>query len=336
MKKNLVLIALMLLTSIGTFAQSSLIATLSHEGQIKAFYGGNALYQAHQAAVAGDIITLSGGSFSATTITKAITLRGAGMFANLDEQTYPTNISGPFYIEVADTENRLILEGLNFLNEVYFKKPIERPYFQKCKFKSLYSPLSERSIRFGNFINCYISEGISGYASATFINSYINNPTSNSSNVYEFTNCVIGFTSNLPSTIQNSTITNSVFVNSIGNTTYYQLSGNNTVYGCIATGNRVDNFFKSLKVGNNKVVTDITKVFKEFTGTNYSDDISFELTDDAATTYLGTDSTQVGMFGGPLPFDPSISTLKITKCNVASKSTVDGKLSVDIEVSGVE
>lgn len=334
MKKIFVLFALMLMTCISAFAQSSLIATLSHDGQIRAFYGGNALSQAHQAAVDGDIITLTGGSFSSITITKAITLRGAGMVGDPEAQTFPTQISGTCYIEVTDTIHRLVIEGINFLNNVTLNKSLYRPYFQKCKFVRV----TGQPLIFASFINCHIQTSIDVRNSGiTAVNSYINNPASSgNNNVYEFLNCVLNTThSSYPYySIVNSTISNSIFVQN--SSISYYLGSSNTVYSCIATGSNANNFFTNFQVGNNKVVSDITKVFKVFTGNNYIVDISFELTDEAATTYLGTDGTQVGMYGGPLPFDPKISTLVISKCNVASRSTVDGKLSVEIEVSGVE
>ena len=58
-----------------------------------------------------------------------------------------------------------------------------------------------------------------------------------------------------------------------------------------------------------------------------------DLTDEAKATYLGTDGTPVGMYGGPMPFDLTPTYPQITKMNVASKTTADGKLSVDIELS---
>ena len=77
------------------------------------------------------------------------------------------------------------------------------------------------------------------------------------------------------------------------------------------------------------------KLFKSFTG-SYSEVEQFELTDEAKTTYLGTDGTEVGMHGGILPYDTTPSYPQITKMNVANKTTADGKLSVEIEVSAAE
>jgi len=94
------------------------------------------------------------------------------------------------------------------------------------------------------------------------------------------------------------------------------------------------------KNSTNKYVSTISSVFKTYNVTGYNtyinDSWSFELTETAAQTYLGTDGTQVGIYGGNLPYSEDPTIPKITKCNVASKSTADGKLSVDIEVKAAE
>ena len=81
--------------------------------------------------------------------------------------------------------------------------------------------------------------------------------------------------------------------------------------------------------------TNLSDVFKTWTGT-YTDAENFELTDDAKIQYLGDDGREVGIYGGNLPFTPNPTNSKITKFNVASKSTADGKLSVDIKVKAAE
>ena len=56
----------------------------------------------------------------------------------------------------------------------------------------------------------------------------------------------------------------------------------------------------------------------------------------AAKKYLGADGTEVGIYGGSLPYDPTPTNPQISKFNVAAKTTADGKLSVDIEVKSAE
>ena len=80
---------------------------------------------------------------------------------------------------------------------------------------------------------------------------------------------------------------------------------------------------------------EVNQFFKSGNST-YNDNEKYELPEEAQSQYLGTNGTQVGIYGGTLPFSSTPTNPQITKCNVAAKSTADGKLSVDIEVSSVE
>ncbi len=104
-------------------------------------------------------------------------------------------------------------------------------------------------------------------------------------------------------------------------------------YNCVSVHCGTD-CFKNITNNTNKT-SSLSELFKDFTW-YYNDDITFELTDEAKAKFLGTDGTQVGIYGGNFPYDPTTTNPHITKCNVAAKSTADGKLSVDIEVAGVE
>ena len=73
------------------------------------------------------------------------------------------------------------------------------------------------------------------------------------------------------------------------------------------------------------------EVFNTFVG-SFSFDEPFILKDEIATGFLGNDGTEVGIHGGIMPYTARPSYMIIRHCNVANKSTIDGKLSVDIEV----
>lgn len=110
------------------------------------------------------------------------------------------------------------------------------------------------------------------------------------------------------------------------------------IENCLGVNASGYNMFKNIYPANKYGVVkeaDIATIFKTFKGT-YTDTQTFELTDEAKAQYLGTDGTEVGIYGGSLPFTTESSLPKIKKFNVASKSTEDGKLKVEIEVSGVE
>ena len=102
---------------------------------------------------------------------------------------------------------------------------------------------------------------------------------------------------------------------------------------CIAIN--MPSFFNNSQTNPNCSHSSYAEIFKSFTGT-YSDAETFELTDEAKTKYLGTDGTQIGLHGGLMPYTSIPSYPRITKMNVASKTTADGKLSVDIEVSAAQ
>ena len=193
------------------------------------------------------------------------------------------------------------------------------------------------------FIHCKIASSLKlpSYSSASCVNSFIANPKSlnyTSSN-FEFTNCVIEFRnayinntySDTPGQVYSSMYNNCVIY--AKNNYSGSISYNCTAYNCVGrTESGYDLFSSQANTTNWELgKAAYSTLFKTYMG-NYSDDEAFELTDEAKSKYVGDDGTEVGMYGGSFPFDPTTSNPQITKCNVASKSTADGKLSVEIEV----
>lgn len=333
---------LLSLSAACVFAQSSLIATLSHEGEITAFYGSNALKDAHRAAVHGDAITLSSGSFAATDITKAVTLRGAGMQLDTVNNVLPTTIIGDFAIQIADTvTKKLTVEGIYHNHQITVKGHLEGARFIKNRFKEfdVYSgsPSSGKIVN-SSFLHCKITELFDIYQGCdVFLNNcYVCGLSSDhTTSSVQFLNSVVQIKDRYISSNKNIVLYNCIFIGPYlaGYDTDY-LSSSCVAYNCVAMNCLNNNFFKNIPNTTNRMST-FQAVFKNFTGTYY-DNTTFELTDEAKGKFLGTDGTQVGIFGGNFPFDPTTSNPHITKCNVAAKSTADGKLSVDIEVNGAE
>lgn len=331
-------------------AQNTLMATLYHEGDISVFYGVDAIKLAHDAAVDGDIISLTGGTYNATTLTKEVTLRGTGVFPNEDAQTLATRITGDFHINInnSDTVHNLVIEGINFLNTFCNTNSIIGCLFKKCIFRTFelnYYGYSNRTLKLGTFINCYISElGTYGNSSAnhqntmSLVNCFVNNiyeANSNNYNVYSCDNCVIG--------LKRDYCTNDICYSSFNNCIFFGKENNcgklgvtNSVVNCLATGPGMSAIFDNFQVTDNTIVEDITSIFKDFNGTNYADNMTFELTDEAARTYLCADGSQIGLYGGTVPFDFCMPALKLVKCVVSNQSTPDGKISVDLEVEGIK
>jgi len=352
------------------FAQSSLLATLSHDGNISAYYGADALKTAMAEAEAGDIITLSSGQFNAVDIDKPVTLRGAGMSVMADSVSshQPTIISGSLEIKIDESQSsRLLLEGLYF-GLVTYSGTIKNAQFLKCRFYS-FIPATDAKIVNSSFIHCRINYGFtmnSNSSNAYFINSIVCNPLNNGTSIdgvsyqstsnIEFDNCFVKFDYYLnsdysvsegvrPDYCDNAYYKNCIIQEVLGSyrpmSSDYNLMG--TAYNCIGFSSYSSvNLFKYMSPQNttNKQVSTLSDLFKTYSdtgsGSYIKDNDDFTLTDEAAAQYLGTDGTQVGVYGGNLPYNEEVSIPQITKCNVASKSSADGKLSVDIEVKAAE
>ncbi len=349
MKKLVFSLLTAILAVCNSHAQTSLVATLNHDGNITDYYGIDALGQAHTAAVNGDIITLSSGSFSSCNITKAVTIRGAGM--QYSDGMEPTILQNDFYVYIdSESNHALTMEGIFHDNMMYLTKAL-KPQFFKCRFGAVntYSTnatykSSDGSVKDANFIHCKIARFFLLYGgdNASFDNCFVRDAViSGTSNAtYQFTNCVIslcygdnnyiGINNIHPecSNIKNSYLKNCIIFADVKTS----FPATTTLYHNVSN---VD-CFTNAKNSTNKVESEFTKLFKTWTGLLYSDEEKFDLTESAAATYLGDDGKQVGMYGGSLPYDPVPTHPRITKLNVASKTTVDGKLSVDIEVKGAD
>ncbi|MBQ7698022.1 MAG: hypothetical protein IJT35_05515 [Paludibacteraceae bacterium] len=337
MKKLLVLWVAAVCCTV-TFAQSSQIATLNHQGQIKTYYGAQALVDAHNDAANGDVITLSIGSFNGVDITKAVTIRGAGMGMSTTEDALPTIINSDFTIDVpSSTTANLVMEGIFHDGYISYKQAT-RPMFIKCRFYDFITFQTGSQLTDATFMHCKFSWIAELIGSGSIINSvslkYILKG-------FSATNCI--FMSDFGENITNSTLTNCI----IG--AENPIAYSNYVNHCIVFAPKIyykyfdgETILDDLPVSATNQIVERDSIFETFDFTYYeSDEESLSDTEwfklsEKGKTYLGDDEKEVGIYGGKMPFDPRTTTPQITKCNVAAKSTADGKLSVDIEVSGIE
>lgn len=340
MKRLISLVAVLACMAVG-YAQSALVATLNHGEAVSVFYGASALAEAYDAATHGDVITLSNGTFNSVNIAKNITVRGAGM----DETGPCTRINGNFNLygvpDSVDATGHLTLEGLYHDGYIYYAtnstytSPIKNAHFVKCRLNQV-AYISNGVLQNAVFLQCRIKNSLyltyNSYAHC--INSVIYGPDVSSSakdTQFEFTNCLVVGS---PSNWKYSLFTNCI----LKSTARSYVPSSCMVSNCLGIGPSAFELFVNLYPANKYGTiqdSDIATIFKTFKGT-YTDTETFELTDEAKAQYLGTDGTEVGIYGGSLPFTTESSLPKIKKFNVASKSTEDGKLKVEIEVSGVE
>ena len=313
-----------------SFAQNTLVATLTHGNDISMFYGSFALKEAMTAAVSGDIINLSGGAFQAVNISKAVTLRGTGI-----DNANSTYIVNDFSLEVSESETvRLSMEGIRIANKMTLKS-LSNPFFLKCQFNEVYFYQNNSTkVKDAMFADCKITNSFSLYGSSTvqFVNSFINLFENRSSSTAgaSFINCVLRF--QYLYDVYSSQLFNCIFVSSTANNSSY-LPSSAMAANCVTIN--FSNPFRNSPASTNCSTSTFEEVFINFTG-SYADDQTFELTDAAKTNFLGTDGTQVGMYGGVMPYTSTPSYPQISKMNASNKTTADGKLSVEIEVNAAQ
>jgi hypothetical protein len=309
------------------------VAILQHNDSIAAFYGADAFKQANAAAADGDTITLSSGNFNGgVTISKAITLHGAGMVADTFGIT-PTKINGTIYLNVSNDSEYLTIEGIYFSGTTYvnYGYSLRHAVFNKCYFSHFDNSQNANSLLFDVvFYNCLIEncqvrsavDGVvfyncvldwfrnyaqSGTPSVYFYNSIITNPGGNVAVTDVFLyNCIIGGrVSNIQSQYANH---------------------------CIEIS---DSFPSTVSTFDCMTVNSYEDVFENWDGT-VSIDANYALRADVAHSFLGNDGSQVGIYGGAMPFNPRPSYLRPYRCNVPGYTTIDGHLNVEVEVAPEE
>lgn len=333
MKKLFFSLVAAIVAATTTYAQSTLVATLTHGENVSMYYGTYALRDAYNAAVSGDVINLSGGTFQAVDIKKAVTLRGAGIDA-----ANPTYINSSFTINIPTSDtNRLSMEGVRCTETVTLNGTFSNAYFLKCNFYRINTQnTSSSSIKNTMFANCKITNGLYLYQTSTaqLVNCYVSDFQSQATAGASFVNCIITPTSGWSvGPISNSQLLNCIIV--FPGSSSNSLPSTTLAMNCVSV-NTTNNTFNSSQSNTGCTYgVSFADMFKDYTGT-YTDAQTFELTNTAKTTYLGTDGTQVGLYGGVMPYNSTPSYPQITKMNVANKTTADGKLSVEIEVSAAQ
>lgn len=298
------LFTLLLISICGIFtsAQASLMATLTHGSEIKLFYSANALKEAYAAAQDGDVITLSPGTFNATDFTsKKVTVRGAGMMPDSN----PTVIFGATHIDIPQTgENknfRMIFEDMYFPYTLQYTKLIDFAFI-KCNIYDL-TYYGRSNIDNGLFIHCVLNDCfIRGKGSFTYVSCIIRKGNY-STGKHSFLNCDIINCNSIGNWYKNC-----LFVYDFDNSNSLRPA---TQINCYYIG-PCPNFFSYMSYTSNTSLPAGTPVFKE------SRD-SYELLGENAAAWLGTDGTQVGIYGGPLPFGSDITNSKITELDVYKK-----------------
>ena len=326
-KRVMITLLVLLLSVVGTkntFAQGQ-VAILQHNDTLSAFYGPNALNLAHTAASDGDTITLSSGNFEGCTLSKAITIHGAGCVEDTASHRPPTRIGSNLSISKSDGTMPITMEGIWLGTILQYTSNNVR--FIKCNIDHFNNASGGYYGNGINFMNCII-KNLEVCGNGFLIqNSVVRFTYYNQNNQYNMNfifNSVVCFHNNV--TMNNTRGFNSILATADNNT-----ASNSTFYNCveIQTGNT--NIFEGQLNESNMQVNSYDEVFETFAGTvDYHE--SYQLKSDFASSFLGNDGMEVGIHGGMNPYHSRPPYMIIRNTNVAGRTTDDDKLSVEIEL----
>lgn len=300
-----------------SFSQDRQLATLQHGADLQVFYGLSAFKSAMAAAVDGDIITLSAGTFTSENITKAVTIQGAGYVNDPANGRFMTNLSGNLSIVLPEGAKGMKIEGINTNNVVSVGKATEF-IFKRCRFYDL--RFTDQSVNC-QILQCRICHLSPDESSENLLlkNSVIYEVYNNGDNATLLAENCVFITSHAYSYTHNVVVT-------YKNCIVYTPSGNSSsiAYNSISwnsfSASVQQNAVSGLDLGANVIEG------------NFDWESPLKLKADAATKYIGTDGTQVGIYGGTTPFTDIPSNPQIKNKEIAAQTDENGKLSVKITV----
>ena len=352
MKKVLFSLVMACTCIAGVKAQEVPIVTLQKGEKTQLFYGADAYKEAMTAAENGNTIILGPSTFNATDITKAVSIYGNGYVMHSGKATekeeniaYATRISGDFTIALDSINGQpakgLYIEGIYSNNRIWVTRHLETATFTKCRFQNFAlwkSPTNNdmttskdvqfNHCRFASWFEPGDSQNMT--ISNCIINALGRNRDNSTINIQ---NCVIITALNIiRATFKNNIIHRSIH----GDYDFEYSSGSfNPLHPACSAYNNVfcaDGDFLSnvITKDNNWLNIASSTIFNKDIQT-YSDDEMYELTSEAQTIYIGTDGTQVGIYGGTSPFNTTLTIPHIISKDIAPK-TENGKLKVSIKV----
>lgn len=334
-RQTLLTLIIAIATSMSVNAQT--IALHSTTG-VQIIKGNTALVTAYSAAQSGDTLYLSGGSFTPpANFDKKLMIFGAGHYVDSTLATGKTFINGNFTLD--ENADLFYLEGVEITGNVTFSTnhSVNNVIIKRCKINGTFNALGDLSnptsnlslignvlmnrLTLENIQNSLLSNNI---ISNTFQSSY-GNMISN--------NIVMGFiwgsSMDYLFSGNNNTLNNNIFLwegyaanvagsgNVFNNNLYVEPSPD---YGATATSS--GNYTGILQA--DIFVNQIGTVF------NYAHDYHLQ----APTSYLGTDGSQVGIYGGTFPYKEGAVPLNphIQFKNIAPTTNANGDLQIQIQV----
>ncbi len=309
-------------------AQTVGVAVLTHNNENTMFYGNTALQQAVEAAVEGDVITLSPGTFVGFNYSyegkyfskSGLTIIGSGM----DEGPSQTILSG-FALRANDNAEKYVKLTLKNIYTDHFHADNGNYdlFLEKCKSQQGFDcSIAESESSSIEMTNCITGSGdhfsnckLKAYNCVLF-------PVhmeGDESRERLLANCILLGT---PSEKSTASIYGSIIIDGYQ---YCYLPLNVRATNCKAIVNAQFKDYLGLQDQTNERLPFDFEAFVE--GSFY------ELKPELADTWVDENGEQIGLYGGPEPFSALPDAPRFTKFNVPSRTDAEGHLKVEIEVA---
>lgn len=334
MKKTLLILASI---AIAITMNAQVIALHSNTG-VQIFKGNSALGDAYAAAQNADTLYLSGHTFSPPpAFDKQLTIFGAGHYMDSTLATGKTFINGN--IILSENADGFYLEGVELTGNFSFStnQAVDYVIIKRCKINGSFSVV-------GNLTNPSTNLSLIGNVFISSLN------IQNAINVFISNNIIaqtIGGTNG-------NVISNNIILYSNSSSSVYYINGNsNTLENNIFIGYRISNGMGNVYRNNlfvsptqlygttpttigNYINIPQANIFVNQTGTTFDYAHDYHL--QAPNTYLGTDGSEVGIYGGLFPYKEGAVPLNphIRVKNIASATDSNGDLNIQIQVAAQE
>lgn len=331
MKKYFTTLLVGLATTMTVNAQ--IIALHSTNGT-QIFKGATALDSAYTAAQNGDTLYLSGGSFTPpSNFDKQLIVIGAGHYVDSTLATEKTFING--YFTLYENADKFYLEGVEVTGNFTLQtnKAINYVSVVRCKINGNFDVLGSSNPSQNLFVMGSVIVGIINLQNAQNVlvsNSIIqNNVDKSQGNVFK--NNV--FLRNLYFLHNSSTniFENNIFLNNYPYENCVSNSDGLTWKNNLFLRNDPSYGTNPTTIGNYVGIPQ-ANIFVNQTGNTFNYAHNYHLQN--PTTYLGTDSTEVGIYGGSFPYKEGAvpHNPHIQLKNIAPTTDVNGGLQIQIQV----
>lgn len=315
-----------------------LMATLQHGDEVSVYYGKTALEEAYTAAAdSGDVVTLSAGRFTAPAyIQKSLSIVGNGFVSDMENGAFPTVITEALTFkprDIVDDDGETVkeavkvdgvrLEGLDLERVLAFESSgiVRNVEVVKCRLKETLDfrtstenfifrqSLSLKDISFNDVSSWY------NHQNFYIVGSYV----SYFGNAREYSTILMDHSIYGSWNLENITVSNSI-------SSSYHVEGG-SVNSCIF----IDQAPSNIIGAGNWVNCKYAGIFEESMNDLTWDGVkTFKLK--YPEEYIGTDGTQVGLYGGPYPYNPTPSIPQIKESHIDTTVAADGKLKVSVTV----